>query len=122
MGQGPSLDTLLANTFKAAVDRLKDGFQLNDVIPIFSAAVVDIMGIANELVGATGEQKRKFVTDMCVALYNFIDKGPDGTQNRIHIPWVPSMVENYIEAQVLPLAIRMVIEAVCTIWKSKVGA
>ena len=118
-GAAQTINEAVAAIFKKAADQLEDGFQLKDVVPIFSVAITEMMGLANQLAGATGEQKLEFVTAACVALYNFIDRGLDGTHNRIHIPWVPQVIENCLEQSLLPAAIRLAVEAVITVWKAK---
>lgn len=113
------LNEILANTFKATEDRLEDGFQLWDIVPILSAALKDIMEVAEKLDGATGAEKLDFVVVMFSQLYRFIDKGIDGTKNRIDIPWVPQVAEDFIEKRVLPVAIRFAAEAVVMTWNDQ---
>lgn len=110
------LKEALANTFQAAEERLEDGFQLRDVVPILSAALDDIMVVAEGLSGATGEEKMQFVTVMFTGLYNFIDKGADGTKNRIDLPYIPQIAEDFIEKRVLPVLIQFAVEAVVSTW------
>lgn len=113
------LNEILANTFKAAEDRLADGFQLWDIIPILSAALKDIMEVAEKIDGATGAEKLDFVVVMFSNLYQFVDKGVDGTKNRIDIPWVPQVAEDFLEKRVLPVAVRFAAEAVVAVWNER---
>lgn len=110
------VNTVLATTFSAVEEQLGDGFQITDIIPILSAALHDIMEVAESIEGATGAEKREFVTAMMVGLYRFVDKGIDGTKNRIDIPWVPDIVENYIEDKILPIVITFGLEGIVKAW------
>jgi hypothetical protein len=118
-GQIEDVNTVLANTFKAVEGQLEDGLQIADAVPILSAALTDIMNVAEGLQGVSGEEKLDFVTSMFVGLYNFVDKGIDGDKNRINIPWVPDMIENFLEKRVLPVAVRFAIEAVVKVWNKR---
>ena len=106
----------LGNVFTVAHEALEDGFQIMDIVPILSAALQDIMVVGEGLHGANGEDKLNFVVATFTNLYTFIDKGIDGTKNRMDIPWVPQVVEDYVESKVLPIAIRFAVEAVIKAW------
>ena len=105
-----ALNALLVNTFTAVESQLQDGFQLKDIVPILSAALKDIMLVAEKLQGATGEDKLNFATEVFMDLYDFVDKGIDGTKNRIDIPYIPQIAEDFIEKRVLPIVLRFAIE------------
>lgn len=116
------LKTMLQTTFSAVTEQLQDGFQLHDAYPILSAALHDLMEIAENISGASGEEKLVFVTETFTSLYNLVDKGTDGTKNRIDIPWVPQVAEDFIEKRVLPIIIRFAVEAVVSAWNAKKSA
>jgi len=59
----------------------------------------------------SGTEKKKFVVDACVELYEYIDRGGDGSKNRIDIPWIPSSIERKIEDFVVPIVVDVAIEA-----------
>lgn len=107
---------ILASTFQAAEEQLEDGYQIMDVVPILSAALKDIMKAAEKIEGATGPEKLEFVTALFVGLYDFLDKGVDGDKNRLDIPWVPQVAEDFIEKKILPIAVRFAVEAVVSTW------
>jgi hypothetical protein len=45
-----------------------------------------------------------------MAIYVYIDNGPNGDKNRINIPWVPSFIMSALEKQVLPFVLSALVE------------
>jgi hypothetical protein len=110
------IKTKLAGLFRVCEARLTDGLQLRDIMPILSAGLADIMQIVEEVGGMSGSAKLSLVQQLFIALYRFIDKGIDGKQNRINIPWVPDSVEGFIEDKLLPVLVSFAVEAVVAGW------
>jgi hypothetical protein len=114
----------ITGLFTTAEESLSDGFQFSDAIKILAAGAATLVPMARELISSgTGEAKKKFVVTILTELYQFIDKGADGTKNRICLSkWLPTSVENYIESTILPFLISMAIEASYAMLKSKISA
>jgi hypothetical protein len=77
----------LAQIAADASAAIKDGFQVND-LRVFGEVVPEIMKIAKDINGFSGEEKRQFVADASYAVYRAVDGGIDGSQNRIKVPFV----------------------------------
>lgn len=99
---------------------VKDGFQFSD-LAILAKLVPELMGIAKNIAGASGDDKRQFVVDCVWIIYHSVDTGPDGKQNRIKVPFVSWLswlgigaTEEQVERLVLKLATEFAIEAIYT--------
>jgi hypothetical protein len=103
----------------------KDGFGLSD-IPILSKLVPEVMGIAKQIEGASGEAKKQFVIDTIWVIYHSVDTGPDGNNNRIKIPFLSWLSylgikssEEKVERFILKVATEFAIDAAYPYLKDK---
>ena len=107
------------------VAAVQDGFGLDDVV-IFGDLVTDVMKIAKDIDGATGEQKEQFVIDSVWLIYHSVDMGPDGNHNRIKVPgahWLSALgmttTEEKIERFILKVGTQFAIRSAYSYMKEK---
>jgi hypothetical protein len=107
------------------VASLKDGYQLSDIY-VFSKLVPEIMAMAKDISGMTGEDKRGFVVDAVWVIYHSVDTGPDGSQNRFKIPFLSLLSyigikssEEQVERFILKLITESAIDAAYSYLKEK---
>jgi hypothetical protein len=96
----------------------KDGFGFSDVV-LIAKLIPEIMNIAKDIEGATGEDKKNFTIDAVWTIYHAVDTGPDGKQNRIKVPFLSwlsflgiTTTEEKFERAVLKIATEFAIEGV----------
>lgn len=107
----------IAAIFAEANELTADGYDLSDVYKFLSSAVEELTMLAEKWGGdGTGEAKKAFVVAAGTALYIYVDRGPDGDQNRINIPWVPTGLEIMIEDRVVPLVLDLMIEGLVKLY------
>lgn len=79
----------------------------------------EVMEIVEGLKGVTGPEKKQLVQGLLWGLYSILDRGIDGTKNRVDIPWVPTGLEEKIEKKVVYLVSDFAIEAIVTYWNKR---
>jgi len=106
------------NMSDEVVQTFADGFsfgditQLGSIVPAFMKRVESIEGLS-------GENKKALVRDMVLVVYTAIDRGPDGNQNNIDIPFVFGGIERKAELFALNLAVNFVIDGLFNYMQSK---
>lgn len=85
-----------------------DGFQFSDILTAVRVAVE----IAETVTTLDGPGKKAFVVEVIEKAYREVD--PD-------IPWVPNLIENYIEDYVLKNLVPAVIELIINATKGKIN-
>lgn len=98
---------------KAKVEKaFEDGVQFKDVPVVLGACAETVAQIAEVGGFTTGAEKKAFAMSVMTYVYKYIDNGPTGTENRIDIPYVPATIEKWLECQVLPFLLSVLIEGV----------
>jgi len=87
-----------------------------DIAKAIAKILVEAMELMESFDNITGAEKKELVQGLLWGLYVFVDRGIDGTKNRVDIPWVPAGLEEKIERQVVRLASGFAIEAIISIW------
>lgn len=104
---------MIDDIFQIANKELADGASIDDLFAIMGKSSERIFWLAKNIgANGSGKQKKAFAVAAIVALYKFIDRGPDGKQNRINLPWIPNGIEKTIEDKVCPIVAGLVIEAI----------
>lgn len=97
--------------------RLADGFQLSDLSGLLGDVTAMAMALAKQYgEDGTGPKKKEFVISLVKTAYILIDRGVDGTKNRIDIPFIPNLIERTIEMKILEWATSFAIEAAYSGW------
>lgn len=74
--------------------------------------VVEIVEKAGAIGGLDGSTKQSAATAAALAIFDRVDKGHDGSKDRVKIPWVPSVVSDAIERMVVKYAVVFGIELI----------
>jgi len=87
-----------------------DGLQFSD-LHVIGQSVGPIMTLASSFDDFGGGDKKSFVQEVVWAIYTAIDKGEDGNENNVNVPWVMGGIETKIEKAVLCFAAGMAVDA-----------
>jgi hypothetical protein len=87
-----------------------------DVAKAIAKVFAEVMEIAESFSGIKGAEKKELVQGLIWGLYSFVDRGVDGTKNRIDIPWVPANLEVKIERKAVYLISGFAIESIVALW------
>lgn len=93
----------------------KDGLTISDAPYILGATIRSVVESVEET-NLDGVSKKALVKLLVVHLYQLIDRGVDGTENRINIPWVPTSISNWVEDNLLPFFVDIAVEAIVSGW------
>jgi len=97
------------------VDTIKEGFDdgldLSD-LHVVGEIVGPIMKLASSFSDYEGADKKQFVQEVVWTIYCAIDKGEDGDENNINLPWLVGGMETKVEKWVIKFAAGMAVEAV----------
>lgn len=103
------LDTI-AGIVTSIEEAFGDGLDFSD-LHVIGQAVGPIMKLASTFGDFEGGDKKSFVQEVVWAIYTAIDKGPDGDENNVNVPWVMGSIETKIEKAVLCFAAGMAVDA-----------
>ncbi len=91
----------ITGILKQVTPLFADGFQWADVPKMLGIVVPELMEIAGNQEGKTGEEKKKFVVDAGTCIYFYFDPDwkyvPDWIERRAEKIVVPPMVEAVVE-------------------------
>lgn len=104
---------------KAAVEKLvsdvkatlADGVQYTDVPKILAILVEQLAALAETGISG-GASKKAFVVTAGTLVYELVDKGTSGTENRIDIPYIPNVIEGKIEKVAVPFLLSILVEGI----------
>jgi hypothetical protein len=112
---------IIADIAKEIEEGIGDEASILDVIKTIAGLTDNVMEVAEACEGITGAEKKQLVQGLLWGLYKVVDKGLDGTKNRVDIPWVPDAIEVRIEKKVAYLITEYAIEASIKLWKKYKG-
>ena len=80
-----------------------------------SAEIISLLDDVGRVGALPGKVKKEIATIGIMALYDFVDGGGDGSQDRVKIPWVPAGISNRIERWLLRFTCEFGIETAVAI-------
>ena len=83
---------VIAGIVRNIEEAFGDGLQFSG-LHVIGEAVAPIMTLASTFGDFGGGDKKTFVQEVVWAIYTAIDKGPDGDENNVNVPWVMGSIE-----------------------------
>lgn len=117
----PVLGTLLQDVYRISEDivkTLEDGVSFSDIQEI-SKMVPQFIGLTDKIDNIDEEEQKKIVRDIVLLIYVALDRGEDGKQNNIDIPFVFGPIERKVELTIIDLVTKSVVNAVYDYMKAK---
>jgi hypothetical protein len=106
------------NMSDEVVQTFADGFSFGDITRLGSIVPM-AMARVESIEGLTGDEKKKLVRDIVLVAYTAIDRGSDGEQNNINIPFVFGSIERSAELFAINLVVNFVVDGLFNYMQSK---
>jgi hypothetical protein len=103
------IDTI-AGIVASIEEAFGDGLDFSD-LHVIGQVVGPIMKLASNFGDFEGEDKKTFVQEVVWAIYTAIDKGPNGDQNNVNVPWLVGALETKVEKKIIKFAAGMAVDA-----------